>query len=62
MSSMTYSYIVAQVARARDTACIDAIYKWASENRIDDVLICDEDKLREVLRLGLAEYQKVYGD
>ena len=45
-----------------DKACIEAIYKWAAENGIDEVRLCDESKLREVLKLGFAEYRRLYGD
>ena len=45
-----------------DRARIEAIYKWAEKNGIDEVRLCDERKLREVLKLGISEYQRLYGD
>lgn len=54
--------IIAQIVDMGDKARIDAIYKWAAENKIDEVSLCDEGKLREVLRLGFLEYQRLYGD
>lgn len=65
--SLEYIYtfeqkIIAEVVNKKEEACIQAIYKWAEMNGVDEVLLCDEDKLREVLKLGLAEYIKVHGD
>lgn len=54
--------IYAQIVSAKENACIDAIYKWAKENDIDEVMLFDECKLKEILRLGCIEYQKIYGD
>lgn len=54
--------IIAQIVDMSDKACIEAIYKWAAENEIDEVRLCDESKLREVLKLGFSEYQRLYGD
>lgn len=54
--------IIAQIVDMSDKACIEAIYKWAAENGIDEVRLCDESKLREVLKLGFAEYRRLYGD
>lgn len=54
--------IIAQIVDMSDKACIEAIYKWAAENGIDEVMLCDEKKLRTVLNLGFSEYQRLYGD
>lgn len=55
-----HEQILAQVVNVKEKACIQAIYKWAQENEIEEVLLCDEDELREVLNLGFAEYNKVH--
>lgn len=63
--NMIYSIerkIIAQIVDMSDKACMEAIYKWAAENGIDEVRLCDERKLREVLKLGFSEYQRLYGD
>lgn len=54
--------IFAQVMNMSDQACVDAIYLWAAENKVDEVMLCDEEKLRKVLHLGFVEYQRLYGD
>lgn len=54
--------IIAQIVNMSDRACIEAIYKWAEKNGIDEVRLCDERKLREVLKLGFSEYQRLCGD
>lgn len=54
--------IIAQIVNMSDRACVEAIYKWAERNGIDEVRLCDERKLREVLKLGFSEYQRLYGD
>lgn len=63
--SLCYSIerkIIAEVANMREKAYIDAIYRWAEKNGIDEVVLCDEEKLKEVLKLGLSEYQRLHGD
>lgn len=54
--------IIADIVDMSDRARIEAIYKWAEKNGIDEVRLCDERKLREVLKLGFSEYQRLYGD
>lgn len=54
--------IYAKVIDEREKACKGAIYEWAREKGIDEVLLMDEEKLKEILRLGAVEYSKLYGD
>lgn len=54
--------IYAKVIDEKEKACMGAIYEWAREKGIDEVLLMDEEKLKEILRLGAAEYSKLYGD
>lgn len=54
--------IYAKVIDEKEKACMGAIYEWAREKGIDEVLLIDEEKLKEILRLGAAEYSKLYGD
>ena len=58
--TMTKS-IIAKVADAQDCACIEAIRIWAREKGYDDVLLMDEAKLKEIILLGSAEYERLYG-
>lgn len=54
--------IVAKVANAQECACIEAIRIWAREKGYDDVILMDEAKLKEIIRLGSAEYDRLYGE
>lgn len=54
--------IIAKVADAQECACIEAIRIWAREKGYDDVLLLDEDKLKEIIRLGSAEYERLHGE
>lgn len=40
--------IIAKVADAQECACIEAIRIWAREKGYDDVLLLDENKLKEI--------------
>ena len=53
--------IIAKVADAQECACIEAIRIWAREKGYDDVLLLDENKLKEIIRLGSAEYERLHG-
>lgn len=54
--------IIAKVADAQECACIEAIRIWAKEKGYDDVILMDEAKLKEIIRLGSAEYDRLYGE
>lgn len=54
--------IYAKVIDEKEKACMGAIYEWAKEKGIDEVLLIDEVKLKEIIRLGSAEYSRLYGD
>ena len=54
--------IYAKVIDEKEKACMGAIYEWAKEKGIDEVLLMDEVKLKEIIRLGSAEYSRLYGD
>lgn len=54
--------IIAKVADAQECACIEAIRIWAREKGYDDVLLLDENKLKEIIRLGSAEYERLHGE
>lgn len=53
--------IIAKVADAQECACIEAIRIWAREKGYDDVILMDETKLKEIIRLGSAEYERLHG-
>ncbi len=53
--------IIAKVADAQECACIEAIRIWAREKGYDDVILMDEAKLKEIIRLGSAEYDRLHG-
>ena len=53
--------IIAKVADAQECACIEAIRIWAREKGYDDVILMDEAKLEEIIRLGSAEYDRLHG-
>lgn len=57
---ITYKFL-SKVMSLKDEACIESIRLWAMDNGYDDVLLMDEDKLKEILRLGSIEYEKIYG-
>ncbi len=61
ITTITYS-VMAKVIDMQDEACIEAIRIWAADNEVDDFLLMDEGKLKQVIKLGLAEYQRLYGD
>lgn len=52
--------IIAKVADARECACIEAIGIWARVKGYDDVLLLNESKLKEIIRLGFAEYERLH--
>lgn len=54
--------IYVQVLAEREKACVNAIYAWAKQNGADEVILMDEAKLKEIIRLGAIEYNKLYGD
>lgn len=54
--------IYAKVIDEEEKAYMGAIYEWAKEKGIDEVLLIDEVKLKEIIRLGSAEYSRLYGD
>ena len=54
--------IIAKVADAQECACIEAIRIWAREKGYDDVILMDEAKLKEIIRLGSAEYDRLHGE
>ena len=54
--------IYAKVIDEKEKVCMGAIYEWAKEKGIDEVLLMDEVKLKEIIRLGSAEYSRLYGD
>lgn len=53
--------IYAQVVTEQEKACMNAIYAWAKQNGADEVLLMDEVKLKEIIRLGAIEYNRLYG-
>lgn len=53
--------IIAKVADAQECACIEAIRIWAREKGYDDVILMDEAKLKEIIRIGSAEYERLHG-
>lgn len=52
--------IIVKVADERERACIDEIKRWAKEKGYDDVFFMEEEKLKEVLKLGCAEYERLH--
>lgn len=54
--------IIAKVADAQECACIEAIRIWAREKGYDDVLLMNEEKLKDIILLGSAEYERLYGE
>ena len=61
VTSISYS-VCASIENLRDYACLKAIRNWAIDNEIDEVCIMDEEKLKEIIRLGSIEYQRIHGD
>lgn len=54
--------IIAMVMDAQEVVCVNAIKLWAKEKGYDDVILMDEEKLKEIIRLGSAEYERLYGE
>ena len=54
--------ILAMVIDAQEAVCVNAIKLWAKEKGYDDVLLMDESKLKEIIKLGSAEYEKLHGE
>ncbi len=67
MLENTYSYrekIIAQVGNKNDEIALKAIQEYIAErkNKFDEnihAILIDEDKLRYILNLGIAEYNKI---
>lgn len=57
---LTHSFAI-QIANLKNEAYIQAIRKWAAENNFDEVDILDDRALKEVITLGVGEYQRMYG-
>lgn len=53
--------ILAMVIDAQEAVCVNAIKLWAKEKGYDDVILMDEAKLKEIIRLGSAEYERLHG-
>lgn len=59
-----YSYtqkMLTQIINKKDEETLKAIYKYCEENNIEPNII-DEDKLKIILQLGIAEYNKRFGE
>lgn len=56
----TVHKIAVQIGDTREQAFVDAVRKWAAENELNELLIVDEEQLREVLRLGCIAYNELY--
>lgn len=56
----TVHNIAVQIGNVRDQAFIEAIRKWSAENGINELLLIDEEKLKEILRLGCVEFNKLH--
>lgn len=54
--------IMVQVIDTADRAALEAVWVWLTQNKekVDDILLIDKEKLEEVLRLGIAEYNKIH--
>ena len=53
--------ILARVIDAQEEVCVNAIKMWAKEKGYDDVLLMNEEKLKDIILLGSAEYERLYG-
>lgn len=53
--------ILAKVIDAQECVSIEAIRIWAKEKGYDDVILMDESKLKEIIKLGSAEYERLHG-
>jgi hypothetical protein len=59
-----YSYtqkVLTQIVNKKDEETLKAIYRYCEENNIEPSII-DEDKLKIILQLGIAEYNKRFGE
>ena len=59
-----YSYthkMITQIVNKKDEETLKAIYRYCEENNIEPNII-DEDKLKIILQLGIAEYNKRFGE
>ena len=59
-----YSYtqkMLTQIVNKKDEETLKAIYRYCEENEIEPNII-DEDKLKIILQLGIAEYNKRFGE
>lgn len=54
--------ILAMVIDTQEALCVNAIKLWAREKGYDDVILMDEAKLKEIIRLGSAEYERLHGE
>ena len=54
--------IFALVMDAQEAVCVNAIKLWAKEKGYDDVILMDEAKLKEIIKLGSAEYERLHGE
>lgn len=53
--------IFAMVIDTQEAVCVNAIKLWAKEKGYDDVILIDEAKLKEIISLGTAEYERLHG-
>lgn len=53
--------ILAMVIDVQEAVCVNAIKLWAKEKGYDGVILMDEAKLKEIIRLGSTEYERLYG-
>lgn len=53
--------ILAMVIDAQEAVCVNAIKLWAKEKGYNDVILMDESKLKEIIKLGFAEYERLHG-
>lgn len=54
--------IISVVQKERDKEIIEAIKRWCGEAPgFRNIILIDEDKLKEILLLGVKEYEKIHG-
>lgn len=54
--------IVAEIGNLTDEAFIDAIRRWAERENANEVYLMDSGQIKEVFRLGVMEYKRIYGN
>lgn len=48
--------VIAFIDQCREDALTKAVWRWANENNAHEVIVMGEEKLKEVLKLGMIAY------